>query len=273
MEINGYFFRSLLKKTRRRFALSAGEQALYTELVDICNEEGWSTSFQVSNGELVTALNCSERTLVDWRQSLINAGLIAFNSGKSKRAFSTYTMVVKTTEKISPNTAVDRSTNSTTNLSTNSSDYNKLNKKETKLNNSKSHSGDKAPAMEKKVTIPFWKKFIAAFHEWYENHFHEKYSYLDKDFNHLKKLYSFFKNRADQKKMEFSEENLLSSFKFFLEKAWNKSEWLKNNFSIPNLLSQFNQIVNEAGNTKEKSRTGANVSTGSILSKIAGMPD
>jgi len=122
-ELNGYYFRNLLKSTRRRFALNAGEQALYQELVDICNEEYWSKSFQVSNGELTTALNCNEKTLASWRQSLIDAGLIIYNSGKSKREFGNYSLVVKTPVKI------------TTNTSTNTSDYIQLNK--TKLNKTK----------------------------------------------------------------------------------------------------------------------------------------
>lgn len=128
-EMNGYSFRNLLKITRRRFALSAGEQALYTELVDICNMENWSTSFQVSNGELTTALMCTEKTLAQWRQSLVNAGLINYSSGKSKRKFGTYTMVVNFTT--IPTT--HSTTYPTTYPTTNPSDYIKLNK--TKQNN------------------------------------------------------------------------------------------------------------------------------------------
>ena len=129
MELNGYTFRNILKKTRRRFALSAGEQALYMELVDICNEEGWQTSFQVSNGELITALNCTEKTICQWRQSLINAGLIKYSSGKSKRAYGTYDITVIFTT----NDTINKGGNTTTNKGGNPSDYNKLNK--TKLNN------------------------------------------------------------------------------------------------------------------------------------------
>lgn len=126
-QLNGYYFRNLLKKTRRRFALSASEQALYQELIDICNEENWCTSFQVSNGELLNNLQCTEVSLRTWRASLVNAGLIKYNSGKSKRAFGLYTLVLK----INTNTVPNPIPNSAPNPIPNPYDYNKLN--QTKL--------------------------------------------------------------------------------------------------------------------------------------------
>lgn len=130
MELNGYFFRGLLRKTRRRFALSAGEQALYQELIDICNEESWQTSFQVSNAELTGALMCNEKTLGTWRQALVNSGLIKYTSGKSKRAYGFYEMVVefenRTIVKITTNASTNTTTNTSTNKGSNPSDYNKL---------------------------------------------------------------------------------------------------------------------------------------------------
>ena len=126
-QLSGYYFRNLLKKTRRRFALSASEQALYQELIDICNDENWCTSFQVSNGELLNNLQCTEVSLRTWRSSLINAGLIKYNSGKSKRAFGLYTLVLK----INTNTVPNPIPNSAPNPIPNPYDYNKLN--QTKL--------------------------------------------------------------------------------------------------------------------------------------------
>jgi len=126
MELSGYYFRGLLKKTRRRFALTASEQALYQELVDICNEESWNTSFQVSNGELLNNLQCTETSLRTWRQSLVNAGLIKYASGKSKRSFGVYTLVLK----INANPLPKAVPNPLPKALPNSEDYNKL--KETK---------------------------------------------------------------------------------------------------------------------------------------------
>jgi hypothetical protein len=261
-----------LKKTRRRFALQASEQALYQELVDICNDENWRTSFQVSNGELTTALNCNEKSLIKWRQSLVNAGLIKYSSGQSKRSFGLYSLVVQTTVKNTANEGANKGTNQTANKGTNGSDYYKL--KETEpTQTSKSHSGEKSPE-KKKSDLIFWKQFVTVWNEWYKTKFNESYGYMEKDFAHLKKIYKFLEKRAADKKFEFTEENLLAAFKFFLNKAWDKDTWLRQNFSIPNILSQFNQIANGESIAKNrKQATGANVSTGSILSKIAAMPD
>lgn len=85
-----YTLDNKLKRTRRRFKLTATEQALYHELVMVCNEEGWPETFSCSNGELCTSLGITEKTLCAAKESLINAGLIYYQSGKSKRQFSLY---------------------------------------------------------------------------------------------------------------------------------------------------------------------------------------
>lgn len=135
---------------------------------------------------------------------------------------------------------------------------------------SKSHSGEPV----KKNELIFWKGFIEQWNEWYLAKTGESYNYQAKDFSHLKKIYQFLEKRAQAKKFEFTEENLLAAFKFFLNKAWEKDEWLRQNFSIPNILSQFNQIANGKSDSKNgKQPTGASVNTGSILSRINAMPD
>lgn len=85
-----YTLDNKLKRTRRRFKLTATEQALYHELVMVCNEEGWPETFSCSNGELCASLGITEKTLCAAKESLINAGLIYYQSGKSKRQFSLY---------------------------------------------------------------------------------------------------------------------------------------------------------------------------------------
>lgn len=149
MELNGYTFRNILKRTRRRFALSAGEQALYMELVDICNEEGWRPSFQVSNGELMTALNCTEKTICQWRQSLINAGLLKYSSGKSKRAYGIYDITVN----ITANNTTNATTNKGVNITTNRSDYNKLNKTSSSFKKEAKGESDDLEFIEEEIEI------------------------------------------------------------------------------------------------------------------------
>lgn len=88
--MNGYELTLKLRKARRRHRLSAPTQALYHELVAICNEEEWPDEFRCSNDELCTALHISEKSLVTYRVELIQAGLLYYLSGKSKKKVGTY---------------------------------------------------------------------------------------------------------------------------------------------------------------------------------------
>ncbi|WP_165026320.1 hypothetical protein [Dysgonomonas sp. ZJ279] len=88
--MDGYSLTAKMRKIRRRFRLTATEQALYQELISICNEEGWSEIFRVANNELFIALNITEKTLIKARESLINSELIFYKSGKSKRSVGSY---------------------------------------------------------------------------------------------------------------------------------------------------------------------------------------
>ena len=88
--MTGYELTERLRKTRRRHRLSAATQALYYELVAICNEEGWPDEFKCSNDELIAALQVSEKSLITYRLELIQAGLIFYLSGKSKKKIGVY---------------------------------------------------------------------------------------------------------------------------------------------------------------------------------------
>ena len=46
--MDGYTLAAQLRRTRRRYRLSAASQALYYELVAIANEEGWPDTFKCS---------------------------------------------------------------------------------------------------------------------------------------------------------------------------------------------------------------------------------
>jgi len=121
--MDGYTLAAQLRRTRRRYRLSATSQALYYELVAIANEEGWPDTFKCSNGELLSALMIAEKTLILARQELIQCGLITYKSGKSKKAFSDYSFL--TTVKFTANATV----NPTANPAPNATDYNKLKEK------------------------------------------------------------------------------------------------------------------------------------------------
>jgi hypothetical protein len=121
--MDGYTLAAQLRRTRRRYRLSAASQALYYELVAIANEEGWPDTFKCSNGELCSALFLNEKTIVLARQELIECGIIAYKSGKSRKAFSDYSLL--TTVKFTPNST----TNATPIVTPNPPDYIKLKEK------------------------------------------------------------------------------------------------------------------------------------------------
>ena len=139
MNIDGYTLTEKMRKARRRFRFTATEQALFYELVAICNGEDWRDVFDCSNIELCFALNVNEKTLIKARESLINAGLIYYKSGKSRRVVSSYSFVkefkttvmttVNNTVDNTPDKPTDKMGDKTTNNTTNSTDYNKLKQK------------------------------------------------------------------------------------------------------------------------------------------------
>ncbi|WP_321027832.1 helix-turn-helix domain-containing protein [Bacteroides sp.] len=128
-----------MRKARRRFRFTATEQALFYELVAICNGEDWRDVFDCSNIELCFALNVNEKTLIKARESLINAGLIYYKSGKNKRVISSYSFVkefkttVTTTVNFTANRTANQTANDTVDKGANntgdSTDYNKLKQK------------------------------------------------------------------------------------------------------------------------------------------------
>jgi len=92
--MDGYTLAAQLRRTRRRYRLSATSQALFYELVALANEEGWPAVFSCSNGELMSALSVTENTMALARQELIRAGLIYYRSGKGKWTFSEYQLLI-----------------------------------------------------------------------------------------------------------------------------------------------------------------------------------
>ena len=152
MNIDGYTLTEKMRKARRRFRFTATEQALFYELVAICNGEDWRDVFDCSNIELCFALNVNEKTLIKARESLINAGLIYYKSGKSRRVVSSYSFVkefkttvmttVNNTVDNTPDKPTDKRGDKTTNNTTNSTDYNKLKQKPNENILSKVSHGD-----------------------------------------------------------------------------------------------------------------------------------
>lgn len=270
--------------------LGTSEIALYFYLLEICNKTGWTGTFHRNNSKVMADLSIkSYKTFQSVRDRLKSAGIINYNQrngdanvkysmsdlskfyqGSGKGSVEGGSQVGKKYQglgkglgkgsveglgKGSGKGSVEDNININENINEN-------------INNSKSHSGE-APDKEKKL---YWKKFVDTWNEFYLQHKSEPYQYLKKDFAALEKIYDFLKKRCEKKGYDWTEQNLINAFNFFLKKAHDKDEWLRMNLSIPNILSQFNQIVN-AKTDAAKQATGGSVSTGSILSKIAAMPD
>ena len=116
--MNSYQLISKLWKVRDDTYLTTAAQALYHELVAICNEMKWKDVFKKKNSDLCSILNMSEKTLIKSRSDLSDAGLLYFQSTKDKRigcyySFTTVISSVYFTDE-STDDSTDDSTDETT---------------------------------------------------------------------------------------------------------------------------------------------------------------
>lgn len=91
--MNSYQLISKLRKVRDDTYLTAIDQALYHELVSICNEKGWKEVFEVRSLTLCGSLNIWDKTLRKSRKTLADAGLISFESCRDKRVGCYYSFL------------------------------------------------------------------------------------------------------------------------------------------------------------------------------------
>lgn len=91
--MNSYQLISKLRKIRNDTYLTAIDQALYYELISICNEKGWKEVFEARSSVLCTSLNIWDKTLRKSRKKLADAGLISFESCRDKRVGCYYSFL------------------------------------------------------------------------------------------------------------------------------------------------------------------------------------
>ena len=91
--MNSYQLISKLRKVRDDTYLTAIDQALYHELISICNEKGWKEVFEARSSVLCTSLNIWDKTLRKSRKILADAGLISFESCRDKRVGCYYSFL------------------------------------------------------------------------------------------------------------------------------------------------------------------------------------
>ncbi|MCD7712085.1 MAG: hypothetical protein LUJ25_05105 [Firmicutes bacterium] len=88
--LDSYTLVAKMRNKRRQRSLKAIDQALYHELVAICNEEGWPDVFKVSNQELCLLLGVTEKIVIQARGKLINSQLLYYRSGKTRHVAGSY---------------------------------------------------------------------------------------------------------------------------------------------------------------------------------------
>lgn len=91
--MNSYQLISKLRKVRGDTYLSTASQALYHELVAICNDMKWKEVFFIRSSLLCANLDMSDNTLRKSRESLADAQLIYYKTSKDRRIGCYYSFV------------------------------------------------------------------------------------------------------------------------------------------------------------------------------------
>lgn len=252
--------------------------ALWHGLMHIANKAGWEKSFTVAVSTIESKTGFKRSELFEARNILTQKGRINWRQ-RGGNLCAEYEIIFFSVHNTDTKAYTKAYTSADTKAYTKPTQKHTINKtklEETKLNQT-SFTVDESPVNKKKVVGEknlYWPAFVKTFENFYLEKKNNKYEYLGQDWSALDKIHKFLKKRAELKNFEFTQENLVAAFKFFLNAAWEKDNWLKNNFSISNLLSQINQIANaQSTNQAGKQATGASVSTSSILSKINAMPN
>lgn len=267
-KLDGYTLVARLRKARRRHPLTATEQALFHELVAVCNDVDWDDVFPCSNDELCKSLNVSENTLNTARNSLINVGLIYYKSGKSKRQFGKYSFVKKfattaTTATIEVDAEGDADTNAATNpganAETNAADSIQT-ERQTKTEKEFVPAAPPPPVkktiVKKKIKDdlpePHWQVITNTWFAFNKKEFGDDPSFDRDEPKILKRILHRLKHRAEKQSVEWTEAEALTRFTNFLNKCY-ADKWLAANFLLSNLEKQFDKIILNHGNND---RTG-----------------
>ncbi|MDB5211566.1 MAG: hypothetical protein JWQ30_2393 [Sediminibacterium sp.] len=226
--MTGYELSEKMRKTRRRYPLTATEQALYYELVAICNEDQWPDVFSCSNDELCNAVHVSENTLNIARLSLIQAGLIFYKSGKSKRRYGNYSFSKElTTSKFEVNTSTNPSTNQGVNpggnRGVNDADYIKTETKENSLLETFFSLEKSEEIIREFISAhrpPFIDPYLALW-----NLFAKKHKFTEATIT--KTRTRLFGERIKELQFNFLKVlDMAASSKFLLKSAWLSFDWI-----------------------------------------------
>lgn len=253
--MTGYDLLIRLKKTRRTHILTATEQALYHELGSICNEGEWCEIFTCSNEELCRNLNISENTLINSRAAIMEAGLVYYKSGKSKRTLGQYSFQKQLTTSNSEVVEGKKKKSTTSKFATktakttsNSEDYNKTKKQTLPVSNetgaAEKLTTSKFEVVEKvkKEKTEYWQALVDRWFEFYKKQFSINPTFEGTAAKSLKSIIRRLKKISVDAGKGWTESYALRVFNRFLEMAINDS-WRKENFMLHILSSHFDAII------------------------------
>ena len=290
-ERNGYVQADKLRKARRKFNLSAAAQALFYELLAICNEDKWPDQFNCSNLELCSSLDVQEKALIRYRLQLIEADLLFYRSGKNRKAIGSYSFFKKFNgshlgcDKDSPNDSPKcKKTSNGCHLGyhlgclfdspngTKKPDNIDKHKRESKTKINTVVGNKKLPTKKSPIiSVEYWQRLVDTWFEFYKSKFEVEPTFNPVMAKNFKSIILNIKKLGTADGTIWSEEFATRLLHHFLNKAYG-DKWLKENFLLTNLYSKFDSIVQKT-KTNEKQPTGGAVNSGSILAKINSMPD
>lgn len=119
-------------------------------------------------------------------------------------------------------------------------------------------AGDKAKADKKKDKSEgrlFWQPMVDTWFYFYRRNFNgNETNLLGRNSNFFGQLYDLLKNRAGQKKIEWTEVSAIEMLEYFLNQAFTNdpAKWLASHFTLENLVKQFDPVYARAKEEKQK---------------------
>lgn len=271
--MDGYTLSEKLRKARRRYVFSAGAQALFYELIAICNDDSWPDIFKCGSGELCSALTCTEKTLTNYRDELIASNLIGYLSGKSKRETSSYSLNGSIVGGMNDISNGDTNGSKNYHSSEHQSDSHSIEKTP---DNNKEFNKKKSKKQTKKNITPadavgvehfnHLKKYFTDFYNLKfspEEYYHDgKEAAATK--NLVKKITFGVAEKCKKRNQVFTPELIPAAIEVFITGAYEYgSTFIRQNFTLNTLYSKYGEVViqiSTQANNMGKSKTATSAS-------------
>lgn len=225
---------------REQGILSGAEGDLYLYLLHTSNKLAWKNPFNQSNRLICAYLNMSEKSLIKYKNTLKQAGLIDFTSGKAIKQNSSYTLLNPCKNYSSSESSLSSSLYSSPGNSSGSSpgakrsDYNK---QKTKKNKTLSLSDEKEKKKERVIFLEFLffeKRILKPMDEAnrFINHY-DKTNWTDANGNKITNKLAALKNWKVADGLQTIPQNFAAKWRELYEAA--KSETAKSELMITDL--------------------------------------